>query len=389
MNIKILENKRVLLSLQIFIFLTINALFILKYTARTSINPVLLLGIYVISIFVVYFILEKWFLKIKVNAFKILFWTLLILMIVAISLVLIKVDPYSIRVDRWSALSFFWDSVFQGKYPYATHTHVSVTNFPSPFPFWHLVSLPFYLLGDVGIGIIVFLILTSLTVKYYFNSFKHAFVFLLILALSPGYWWEVFARSDSLSNAFFVFMIILWAMKTDKSISKNFFGGILITGMIAATRFTALLPVALFVFPSFLQLPLKKKIFYLVGSFLVAFVLFSPFVFWDTETWIFFKRNPFMSQTKNGSLPVFLVMIILGILSSLTWKKSFQYFFVTSLFVFVFILSTQIVIYFLGGVGTFFEGSMVDLSYFNLALPYCLVNFAFYFDKNQHNKQLH
>ncbi len=389
MNLKILENNKSLLVIQSFIFLAINSLFILKYVARTSVQPLFALALYIVSMFIVYFLLQRFIKIIKLNAFKVLFWTLLILMIVAISIVLIKVDPYSIRVDRWSALSFFWDSVFQGKYPYATHTHVSVINFPSPFPFWHLVSLPFYLMGDVGIGIIAFLILTSLTVKYYFNSFKHAFVFLLILALSPGYWWEVFARSDSLSNAFFVFMIILWAMKTDKSISKNFFGGILITGMIAATRFTALLPVALFVFPSFLQLPLKKKIFYLVGSFLVAFVLFAPFVFWDTETWVFFQRNPFMSQTKNGSLPVFLIMIILGILLSLTWKKSFQYFFVTSLFVFVFILSTQIVIYFQGAVGTFFEGSMVDLSYFNLALPYCLVNFAFYFDENLYKKQVH
>lgn len=389
MNIKILENKKILWLVQVLIFFAVNTLFILKYVARTSVHPLIALGFYAVFIFVVYLFLQKFLNKMSVKVFKVLFWTLLILMIVAISLVLVKVDPYSIRVDRWSALSFFWDSVFQGKYPYATHTHVSVTNFPSPFPFWHLISLPFYLMGDVGIGIIAFLVLVSLTVKYYFQSFKHAFIFLLILALSPGYWWEVFARSDSLSNAFFVFSIILWALKTNKSVLNNFAGAMLVAGLIAATRFTALLPVALFIFPSFLQLTLKKKILFLIGAFLVAFIAFSPFVFWDTETWIFFKRNPFMSQTKNGSFPVFLVMIVLGVLLSLTWKKRFQYFFVTSLFVFVFILSTQIVIYYQGNVGTFFEGSMVDLSYFNLALPYCLVNFAFYFDENQHNKQLH
>lgn len=386
MKINLILNNRIRLIIQLIVFFAVNSLFVLKYTARTSFNPIVVLFVYVVSILAAYLIFQRWISSKNERVFKVLFLILLISMSISIAFVLVKIDPYSIRVDRWSALSFFWDSFFQGKYPYATHTHVSTINFPSPFPFWHLISLPFYLLGDVGIGIIFFLIVTSFVVKYFFQSFKAAFVFLSLLALSPGYWWEVFARSDSLSNAFFVFMILLWAIKNNKSLNNSFIWAIFISGAIATTRFTAILPVALFVFPAFLKLPWKRKIIYLSGAFLVAFLIFSPFIFWDTEQWIFFKRNPFMSQTKNGSLPVFLSMMVLGVLLSLSWKNKFQYFFVTSVFIFVFILSTQIVIFIQGGEGTFFEGSIVDISYFNLALPYCLINFSDFLSNTRNSK---
>lgn len=359
-------------TLQILLFLTINSLYILKYTPRYGLNGYLVLITYFVIFFVVYFSYQKYIARCAEKLFKSLYWVILIFAVIAIVGLFIVIDPYSIRVDRWSALTYFWDSVFSGLYPYATHTHVSSTNFASPFPVWHLINLPFYLLGDVGISIIFFLGLIAVAVRYYFSSYRKSFYFLLLLLMSPAYWWEVSARSDSLSNALLVFIIILWFAKNKRNLSKSLFPVILACGLIASTRFTAIVPLALFFFQPYLKLPLKSKIIFPISILGVALISFLPFIFWDTTTWIFFSRNPFMSQTGNGYFYVLLIMIVVGGLLAYSWKNIQQFFSITSLFIFIFILSNQIVRIVNAGEGNLFSDAIADISYFNLALPYCL-----------------
>lgn len=359
-------------GIQIVIFLIINSLFILKYSPRYSLNPYLTLVIYFGFVALVYFIFRKIESFGSEKLFKILYWTSLILAVCAIVTSLIYIDPYTIRVDRWSALTFFWDAAFNGQYPYGAHTHVAVTNFPSPFPVWHLIGLPFYLLGDVGIQIIFFLILLAFAIKRYFSSYKKSFFFLMMLLISPSYWWEVIVRSDSLSNSLLVFMIISWFIKYNRNLSNSFVIVILICGAIASTRFTAILPLTLFLFQPYLNLTTKQKIILPLSIFGIALLSFLPFIFWDTDSWVFFSRNPFMSQTGNGNFYLLLLMIVLGITLALSWKSIQQFFSVTSIFIFIFILSSQIVYLESRGNGNFFSDGIVDLSYFNLALPYCL-----------------
>jgi hypothetical protein len=359
-------------SLQLLIFLSINSLFILKYAPRYGINSYILLAFYIVAVYSFYFFFNKLVSLRNEKLFKTFYWILLLIAIVGIVLLLIMIDPYSIRVDRWSALTFFWDSVFNGIYPYATHTHVSVTNFASPFPVWHLISLPFYLLKDVGIGIIFFLVLLAFSIKYYFITYRKSFFFLFLLFISPAYWWEVSARSDSLSNGILVFMIILWFIKGNYNLSNRFVLSIFICGAIASTRFTALLPLSLFFFQSYLKLPLKKKIIFPLSVFGIALLSFLPFIFWDTDTWIFFSRNPFMSQTANGNIYVLLIMLILGIVLAFKWKNTLQYFYVTAIFISIFILVAQITRLANYENANFFSDAVVDISYFTLALPYCL-----------------
>lgn len=360
------------LSVQLLLFLTVNALFILKYFDRAGINPYISLSVYVVFIISFIFLYQRLSSKISEKIYKSIFFLLIIAIIIAIVTLFIAIDPYTIRVDRWSALSFFWDNIFRGDYPYAAHTHVSKGNFASPFPLWHLISLPFYLLGDVGLGIIFFLILLCFTLKYYFNSYQEALFFLLLLSLSPGYWWEVSARSDSLSNALLVFMIILWFSKTKRTLSNNLLLSIIICGSIAATRMSAIIPLAIFFFRPYLNLTTKQKFIFPIASLLVALLYFLPFIFWDTENWVFFSRNPFMSQTGNGNIYILAFMLILGIIASLNWKNELHYLWVTSIFIFLFILSNQIFQIINAGQGNLFSDGVSDISYFNLSLPYCL-----------------
>ena len=363
--------------LQITLYLFVNALFILKYTPRVDFAPFVFLPIYVAIILTTYFLYKKYAEKLSQKVYKYLSWSLLGLFVVVITVALICIDPYSVRVDRWSAVSFFLDAFFHGDYPYAVHTHVSETNFPSPFPVWHFINLPFYLVGDVGIGLIFFIILTFVGVRMFFNSYQKSFFFLLLLFLSPAYWWEVAVRSDSLSNAFLVFFVILWFSKNKFTLEKNFWLSVTVCGLIAATRLSAILPVALFLFKPYIHLSWSKKIVFPLGILGLVLLVFLPFIFWDTTHWVFFSRNPFMSQTSIGNPLILLVMVAFGAMLALKWKDMEQYFNYTAIFLFVFILSSQIGLMFTRGInGSIFMDSTYDVSYFTLLLPYVIMSLA-------------
>lgn len=361
-------------SVQLLSFFLVNSFFILKYVPRIGINSSIILISYIGLVLVFIILFYKYITRISEKKTGIIYWSLLVIALICIIAILHAVDPYTLRVDRWSALSFFWDSFFQGEYPYGAHTHVSALNFPSPFPFWHYLNLPFYLLGDVGFELLFFLILTAITVKYYFSSYRKSLLFIILLLASPAYWWEVLVRSDGLSNALMVFMMILWYSKMNRSLPKNFILTIFLCGAVASTRFSAILPLFIFFFNPYLQLSTKKKIIFPVSILIVAFVFFSPFIFWDTETWIFFKRNPFMSQTGNGSSYALILLLPLGMYMALLWKNIPQFFNNAATFLLVFMIVTQITNFIKDGGGNIIDNGIIDISYYSLALPYCLAH---------------
>lgn len=368
-------NKSIIIQLSLYLF--VNILFISKYLSRISINPIIPAVIYSLLILIGFFMFHKYTSKKKDLLFKFPLFILSVITIACIVIMLMKIDPLSIRVDRWSAVTYFLDSLFKGEYPYATHTHVSENNFPSPFPMWYVINLPFYLSGDVGVGLIAFLSLVLFTYYLFTKSFKKTFVFLVLIILSPAYWWEVAVRSDSLSNAILVLCIILLFYMKKLSIGRNLMITAIICGIIASTRLSAILPIALFVFPSFLKISFRKKMFFI--SIITGFVLltFLPFILWDTENWIFFSRNPFMSQSSIGSPLLLLVMIILGIFMAMKWHNLNQFFNLTSIFIFVFILTSQLNLIFTRGINeSLFTDSLYDISYFSLLLPYSIAFLA-------------
>jgi hypothetical protein len=369
----ILQKKTFIYAVELLLFLFVNALFILKYVPRTDINAYSVLGIFCIVVLAIVYLFSLPGSKKKEQLSKAGFFLLLSLIIGGIIVFLIKVDRYSVNVDRWSAVTFFLDNLFQGNYPYAAHTHVCETNYPSPFPVWYVVNLPFYLMGDVGLGLIFFILLTAFIVRYYFRSWYKSLFFLLLLSISPAYWWEVMVRSDALSNALLVFTAIIWFNRSGKSLSKNLVIAILICGLIASTRLSAILPLALYFFKPFIQLKLKEKTIFLSGILLIILASFLPFILWNTETWIFFSRNPFMSQSGVGNKYVLIGMIILGIIFSLRWKGLHRFFNTASLFIFTFMTLSQVSLILTRGInGSFFSDSTYDVSYFSLILPYCI-----------------
>jgi len=361
--------------IQLILYLFVNTLFILKYLPRANVNVIMPVIVYCIFIIGIFYFYQKKILKISEKSLKIISLFIFIVVISLIIIILVKIDPLSVRVDRWSAVTYFLDGLFRGEYPYAISTHVSASNFPSPFPAWHYLNIPFYLMGDVGIGLIFFLIFFLYSFYLYSKSYKRTFFLLLLLVLSPAYWWEVAVRSDSLSNAMLVLSIILILQSKSWTLCNCLTLTAVLTGIIVSTRLSAMLPIALFLFPSFLTLNFREKIRFLIIIIGMVLFLFLPYIFWDVQEWIFFSRNPFMSQSSVGNIYLLLVMIGIGIYLSVSWKNFEQYLSTTSLFIFIFIFASQISLILTKGIqGSVFTDSLYDISYFSLLLPYSIAS---------------
>ena len=124
------------------IYLLVNGLFIYKYSMRADIvSPWVLIAAYCA------FIAAICHLAARCRPGHRATTALLITATAAVALLLWKVEPLSVNVDRWSATTYFLDALFRGEYPYAVQTHIG--NYSSPFPLWQYINIPFWLLGDV------------------------------------------------------------------------------------------------------------------------------------------------------------------------------------------------------------------------------------------------
>jgi len=369
---------------QWLVILATNVLFVCKYVPRAGLPAWLcavVYGLITTGLFMAY----RYWLGSRISE-KVAQWlslTGIAAIIAVIAGAIFLIDPFTIQVDRWSATSFFLDGLFNGVYPYGVHTHLCEENFPSPFPFWHYLNIPFWLLGDVGWIQVFFLLVFMGSVYYYFGSWKAVLLTVSVLCISPAYWWEIMTRSDGLSNALMVCSCVLIMEKKGINIERQWLLTALIAGFIASTRLSAIIPIALYLFRPWIEADWRIKLGFIAVALGVVLCIFAPYIFWDTETWVFFQRNPFMSQTTPGSVWILGIMVLIAI--GLAYKKTTFYYYLctTSVFMFAFMLFTQLgVIYRSLEPVTLFD-ICCDISYFTLALPYAII--ALINPTNEHN----
>ena len=363
------------LLLQWVIFLAINIWFVCKYFPRVGLSPVLSSLIYIaVTTSLAWVYIRKIQPHISARFARNSVICLLVFFAAIIALALIYIPPLSIQVDRWSATTYFINALFSGEYPYGVHTHVSETNFPSPFPLWHYINIPFWALGDVGWQLIFFLLVFIAAVYYYSRSWQTTLTILLLMAISPAYWWEIATRSDGLSNALLVISLILFMEHYPIRMNNRWWQIALIAGCVASTRLSAIIPMALYLFRPWLEIDWKRKIGFILIAASVVILAFLPYILWDTDTWIFFQRNPFMSQTSPGNRWLLLTMVVIAIIIA-AQKQSFKRFLATtSAFMFFFMLVSQLGYAHTTGIWSLLSSPCFDVSYFTLALPYCLLS---------------
>jgi hypothetical protein len=137
------------------------------------------------------------------------------ILVVSIALIIFFItfttDGNTLKVDRWSAMDVAIRALLNGEYPYTAVDHLKGRT--SNFPGLLILGIPFYLLGNVG-SLQVFSFLLLSFVLYQATNIKQAIFYILLLILSPAFWWEIFAISDLMSNIFSVF-VLYFGGKTD------------------------------------------------------------------------------------------------------------------------------------------------------------------------------
>lgn len=355
----------------LLIYLCINGLFIAKYLARTNFPLWLALAAFVLVLPALLYGSIKLPRRFLASAY-----IMLSLLVVAGIVVLHRVvDPLAVQVDRWSAIDHFLQRLLQGEYPYLAQTHLG--GYGSPFPFWNAFHLPFHLLGDVAIGMTVVVIAWIVSLTKIANSGKQAVAFLVLLIASPAFWYEVAVRSDLIYNFLLCYLILAWWNRKDITIAGSLWTTAIVSGLMLSTRLSILVPFFLYLFPGFIASGWKRR-FQFVGIAALTFIAtFLPFMVWNFDQLVFFEYNPFVLQTRQGTLlePLLLITMLLPL--SLFWKRQFGRFsFFTALTLVVFISATFLHRMIDDQFQSNLFSSRYDITYFSMSLPFLIHTIA-------------
>ena len=221
----------------VLIFLFINFIFSVKYSSRITslyLPFSILITLFFFLIYKKSEILIKIFSKLKINPL-----ILLVFYFGFCLLVFTKIPKETLNVDRWSVINSFWDNYFQGKYVYYAKSFDD--NYPGPMPFYFILALPFYLMGELGLfsflGLLLFILLG-------FNDFLKSRINIVFImtGFSLFYLWEICGRSNLFLNGVIVLLSIKFFFKNyTKSLKSNLIFGVLI-GMILSTRNVFIIP---------------------------------------------------------------------------------------------------------------------------------------------------
>lgn len=354
-------------------YLLINEFFILKYSLRfVSLTwAIVVCLLYALGIIFFCFLIKQYRFVSLFNKKAAIIATLTVILLLV--LCQSKIDPYTLKVDRWSAIHNFISSLFEGKYPYAAQTHLG--GYGSPFPVLQFFHIPFYLIGNVGMSFVVGVVLFLDGIRRVF-CFKRAFIAFLLLIMSPAFIYEVMVRSDLMTNFLLSAAMILYFYHYRLSFRSHYVLISIVIGLMASTRLSAVIPFGIFFLKDFLNSGYLRQMLSLAIILIVFILTFLPFLLWNGEMLLFFEYNPFVLQSRQGHLSDFLLFIPLGIWLAMTWKNNIsRYAFNTACFMVVLVTVTFVHnMYLHDNWNQLFE-SAYDITYFNMALPFLIIAF--------------
>jgi len=297
---------------------------------------------------------------------------IILAILTVLSVIQSLIDPYSLQVDRWSAIHNFLSNLLNGNYPYAAQTHLG--GYGSPFPVWQLVHLPFYLIGNVGLSFVVGTLLFYDSLRRV-AGVRKAFLAVLMLISSPAYLYEVMVRSDLLTN-FLVVAALIFYMYLYKITPQNRWSLVaVIGGLVLATRFSAVIPLCICFFPQFIKLHWKQQMGMLLVAALTFVLVFLPFVLWNGDMIFFFEYNPFVLQTRQGHIIDFILVASVGIILALYCRDSLsRYTSATAIVLLLLVIITFVHNMWVDNTWNQLFESRYDITYFNMSLPFIILS---------------
>lgn len=361
-------SQNIKINLSVFIFLFINFAFFAKYLSRVT-SYFLVVSFALIAIF--YFLLKfRNKISIPKSSEKVIIYMMFFLFLVGSGFVFYKIPVETLNVDRWSVITSFWDNFFKDEYVYFAKSNMD--NHPGPMPFYYVLALPFYFLGELGWYSVLGLLLFYFILIYSKIAFEIRFLFLLLILISPFYLWEVMTRSNIFLNGSLVLFSIVFLFQSFKKnySSKLILNGIII-GLLLSTRNVYVIPyivVFLFALKSN-RIKFLETVYIGIVSVVVFALTFVPFV-WNHIA-DFMTMNPFIIQSGYLMPTEYSLFCVLLSFGSFWFCKEENdvYFFSGLLLFFPIVLHYLYQMSLYGFIETFFN-SRADISYFILCIPF-------------------
>jgi hypothetical protein len=353
------------------VLLFVNFLFLYKYQTHQSHVPLWAMALGYAAFFAAVFPACKVLFGASDRRAKAAFVAVVFCIVAASFAVLSQVNPYSIRVDRWSTIDLFWANFFNGRYPYVGVTHTGnhgLAGFPGLF----IIMLPLWFAGDVGyFQPFSFALFAWLMWRY--SKVKHrAVAVLLLFCVSPVYFWEVTARSELIGNmVMFIGVILLCERFRDaKTIPRMLLAGA-VAGFVCCTRGTGAVIMLLY-FVRYFERRQLRPAFAFYGAAAVVFLgLVLPVVAWNPRLFVAF--GPFSIQLVKT--PLVITLATLGVAGMIGgFKPSIrQVFFFSGLILFILMIITASLGLADVGWRRFFFNDEFDLSFFNYCIPFMVM----------------
>ncbi|MGC4130602.1 MAG: hypothetical protein QM564_13850 [Bergeyella sp.] len=349
-------------------YVFINGIFTFKYAPDFRFAAFLM---YVLFISGGIFLYKK--IKFQEKTYKWLFWIVSLLFFIFTVILNLKIDGYSLIVDRWSAMQSGADAILHNRFPYLEKSHQGQPS--SNLPGLVILGIPFYLIfGNVQylqnfcFLLFVFLVYRSL------GNHRQRLLALILLIVSPSYLWELYTKSDVFSNFVFAlgYALLVWKYFLKKRKIPIVWIAVL-TALIMLTRLSVVLLLAVLLLKPFWNFTAKDKIKFLSAfGFTILFILFL-FLRNAENTEMIMSHNPLLIQ--GGKQPVLLSIFCLFLASLVSFKLNTFTEIISGiagiLFLTVFFTLIQKIMEF--GLKASIDESYMDLSFFSMAMPFLLI----------------
>ena len=358
----------------VFLFLFTNLLFIDKYFSRQNYVPVIVVQL----VFVVSFtFILKYLPKIEFSKifYRNSFFSLVILYFLFTIFINQNVNGYSLNTDRWSSTHFAIKALLNGDYPYSATDHLNGRT--SNLPILLLLNIPFYFLGDVGYFQSFFFLVFTFIIYKYLDNYKARFIGILLIIISISYYWEIYSKSDLLSNSILLLFSILFLFKKENYNSNN---NIILSSIIFTTtiytRLYTIIPLSLIIIPNFLKLNFYQKVIFtstfMILSFCLMYLVFIQVP--DYETLI--TKNPFSLQNRQNPIFLSVLFIIIPLFYSIKIKTLKEALYSSIFFLSLPVISSFLIrLFSMGWERTIYQ-SGTDISYFNILMPFLILVLA-------------
>ncbi len=276
-----------------------------------------------------------------------------------------------VRVDRWDIIQRFWDALFRGEFPYAIRSMHN--NPPGPLPVYFLLSIPFYLLKEVGYATLLALYLFAGLLSQQFASEKTRTVILVLLTTSAAFLWEASVRSTLFANVvvFLGYAHFAERLRLGSNPRQAILFGFL-GGLVLSTRGAVGLPLAVTSASLFgRSRRWAQGMLWAVMVLAGLAVTLLPFAVWDWNA--FRSHNPIMVEESFVPWPALVFLVLLALFAGLRSPSLKEQCWYAGA-----ILFGAVTLSFLRFVSRFgweqsFWGSRFDISYYVLSLPFLLL----------------